>query len=42
MPIELLSGVEETLKVLKEQGRYRLVVATKGDLLDQVNCTAPG
>ena len=35
MPIELLSGVEETLKALKEQGRYRLVVATKGDLLDQ-------
>ena len=26
MPIELLSGVEETLKALKEQGRYRLVV----------------
>ena len=35
MPIELLSGVEETLKALKEQDRYRLVVATKGDLLDQ-------
>ena len=35
MPIELLPGVEETLKALKEQGRYRLVVATKGDLLDQ-------
>jgi putative hydrolase of the HAD superfamily len=32
-PIELLEGVEETLAALKE--RYRLVVATKGDLLDQ-------
>ena len=32
-PIELLEGVEEVLKTL--QGRYRLVVATKGDLLDQ-------
>ncbi|HOZ78653.1 MAG TPA: HAD family hydrolase [Ferruginibacter sp.] len=31
--IELLDGVEETLKLLK--GKYRLVVATKGDLLDQ-------
>jgi putative hydrolase of the HAD superfamily len=32
-PIELLDGVEEVLNALK--GRYRLVVATKGDLLDQ-------
>ncbi|HMO61174.1 MAG TPA: HAD family hydrolase [Ferruginibacter sp.] len=32
-PIELLDGVEEVLKALK--GKYRLVVATKGDLLDQ-------
>ncbi|RYY94392.1 MAG: HAD family hydrolase, partial [Chitinophagaceae bacterium] len=32
-PIELLEGVEETVVALKE--RYRLVVATKGDLLDQ-------
>jgi putative hydrolase of the HAD superfamily len=32
-PIELLDGVEETLEALK--GKYRLVVATKGDLLDQ-------
>ncbi|WP_256013227.1 HAD family hydrolase [Desertivirga xinjiangensis] len=32
-PIELLDGVAETLGRLK--GRYRLVVATKGDLLDQ-------
>ena len=32
-PIELLDGVEEVLKKL--QGKYRLIVATKGDLLDQ-------
>jgi putative hydrolase of the HAD superfamily len=32
-PIELLDGVEEVLAAL--QGKYRLVVATKGDLLDQ-------
>jgi putative hydrolase of the HAD superfamily len=32
-PIELLDGVEHVLDHLK--GRYRLVVATKGDLLDQ-------
>lgn len=32
-PIELLEGVEETLHHLKD--RYRLVMATKGDLLDQ-------
>lgn len=35
MPIELLPGVEDALKALKAEGRYRLVVATKGDLLDQ-------
>ena len=32
-PIELLEGVEDVLQTLK--GKYRLVVATKGDLLDQ-------
>lgn len=32
-PIELLEGVEEVLITLKQN--YRLVVATKGDLLDQ-------
>ena len=32
-PVELLPGVEEVLKKL--YGKYRLVVATKGDLLDQ-------
>lgn len=37
MPIELLPQVKETLEILKEKGRYKLVVATKGDLLDQEN-----
>jgi len=32
-PIELLNGVEEVL--VKLQGKYKLIVATKGDLLDQ-------
>ncbi|PAW94337.1 HAD family hydrolase [Mucilaginibacter sp. MD40] len=32
-PIELLEGVEQVLQTLKD--KYRLVVATKGDLLDQ-------
>lgn len=32
-PIELLDGVETVLQAL--QGKYKLVVATKGDLLDQ-------
>lgn len=32
-PIELLDGVEEVLKSL--YGTYKLIVATKGDLLDQ-------
>ena len=32
-PIELLEGVEETLKSLN--GKYKLILATKGDLLDQ-------
>lgn len=32
-PIELLDGVADVLEALK--GKYRLVVATKGDLLDQ-------
>lgn len=31
--IELLDGVEEVLKAL--HGKYKLIVATKGDLLDQ-------
>ena len=33
MPIELLDGVERVLQVL--QGKYKLILATKGDLLDQ-------
>lgn len=32
-PVELMDGVEDVLHHLK--GRYRLVMATKGDLLDQ-------
>ena len=32
-PIELLDGVENVLENL--QGKYKLIVATKGDLLDQ-------
>ena len=32
-PVEVIDGVEEVLKAV--QGRYRLVMATKGDLLDQ-------
>lgn len=32
-PIELIDGVEEVLKTL--QNKYKLIVATKGDLLDQ-------
>lgn len=32
-PVTLIAGVEETLQTLK--GKYRLVMATKGDLLDQ-------
>ncbi len=32
-PIELLEGVEETLKALNPH--YKLILATKGDLLDQ-------
>jgi putative hydrolase of the HAD superfamily len=32
-PVEILDGVEEVLRALK--GKYRLVMATKGDLLDQ-------
>jgi putative hydrolase of the HAD superfamily len=32
-PVDLMDGVEEVLQALK--GKYRLVMATKGDLLDQ-------
>ncbi|TYA58871.1 HAD family hydrolase [Formosa maritima] len=32
-PVELLDGVEEVLKALSKN--YRLIIATKGDLLDQ-------
>ena len=33
MPIQLLEGVNEVLQKL--QGKYKLILATKGDLLDQ-------
>ena len=33
-PVELLNGVIETLEYLQDKG-YKLIVATKGDLLDQ-------
>lgn len=33
-PVELLDGVVDTLDYLKNKG-YKLIVATKGDLLDQ-------
>lgn len=32
-PVEVLDGIEESLQALS--GKYRLVMATKGDLLDQ-------
>jgi putative hydrolase of the HAD superfamily len=32
-PVDLMDGVEDVLQLLK--GKYRLVMATKGDLLDQ-------
>ena len=35
IPIEILPGVEKLLKELSGSGKYTLVVATKGDLLDQ-------
>lgn len=34
-PAVPLPGVLETLRALKESGRYRMVLLTKGDLLDQ-------
>ena len=37
IPIEPMSGVEETLKQLKEKECYSLIVATKGDQTDQIN-----
>lgn len=37
LPATPLPGVESTLKALKDSGLYRLIVLTKGDLLDQEN-----
>jgi putative hydrolase of the HAD superfamily len=33
-PVELIDGIEETLKYLSTK-KYKIIVATKGDLLDQ-------
>jgi len=35
IPINILSGVEETLSYIRNSGRYRMVLLTKGDSLDQ-------
>ena len=35
VPMEVLPGVRRLLEKLQDAGRYQLVVATKGDLLDQ-------
>ncbi len=37
MPATPLPGVEQTLKALRDYGRYTMVVFTKGDNLDQEN-----
>ncbi len=37
LPATPLPGVAKTLKALKDSGLYRLIVLTKGDLLDQEN-----
>lgn len=36
-PITLLADVETTLAELKAEGKYHLIIVTKGDLLDQEN-----
>jgi putative hydrolase of the HAD superfamily len=35
VPMEVLPGVKHLLEKLQERGKYQLIVATKGDLLDQ-------
>lgn len=37
IPIYPIKGVAETLTLLKEKGSYMLIVATKGDQMDQTN-----
>ncbi|MBQ7551240.1 MAG: HAD family hydrolase [Bacteroidales bacterium] len=37
LPATPLAGVVETLKLLKESGKYKLVIYTKGELLTQEN-----
>ena len=36
-PVTLLADVETTLAELKSEDKYRLIIVTKGDLLDQEN-----
>lgn len=36
MPVNLLDGVEEVLKYLSASRKYKLIIATKGDLTDQL------
>lgn len=35
MQINIIEGVKQVLSLLKQSGKYQLVVATKGDLVDQ-------
>lgn len=37
IPCTPLPGVEDTLKTLRDSGKYRMILLTKGDLLDQEN-----
>lgn len=37
IPCTPLPGVEDTLKELRNSGKYRMILLTKGDLLDQEN-----
>ena len=37
LPGNPMDGIEDTLKVLRDSGKYHLVVFTKGELLDQEN-----
>ena len=37
LPGKPMDGIEDTLKVLRDSGKYHLVVFTKGELLDQEN-----
>lgn len=37
IPVPPLKGVEETLRALRDSRRFRIVLLTKGDMLDQEN-----